>query len=122
LVLVLAITWAADMLGTSMFKRGIAKPFYVLGRRVHHSCIYLIVPGAYLLIGALFLLGFIHIQWGTLWTDLGYAGVIAVLAMAVDFIGDMYGPSMRENAFLHHEWIYTLVPAYLFTYVLHFTL
>lgn len=122
LVFVLACTWFVDQLGTSMYKRGFAKPFYILGRRIHHSCIYVIVPAAYVLLGWLFLLGFVHIQFRSIWVNLGYGSIIAALAMAVDFVGDRYWPTIRSNAVLHHEWIYTLVPAYIFTFVVHFTI
>lgn len=122
LSLILVITWLADMVGTAMYRRGFAKPFYVLGRRVHHSCIYLIVPASYLILGTLYLLGYVQVIWGSLWTNLAYAAIITSLVMAADFLGDRYWPRIRKKAVLHHEWIYTLLPAFIFTYVVHITL
>jgi hypothetical protein len=122
LVLLVYSTWLADKAGTAMYERGFAKPFYIWGRRIHHSCIYLIVPASYVILGTLFFLGYVQIVWGLLWIKLAFAGVIAGLAMAADFLGDKYWPRIRKDAVLHHEWIYTLLPAYLFTYVVHITL
>lgn len=42
--------------------------------------------------------------------------------MSVDFLGDRLWPQIRKNAILHHELIYSLLPAYVFTYVIHITL
>jgi len=119
LLCVLACTCFADLLGTAMFRRGFAKPFYILGHRIHHNCIYMIVPVSYAIIGVLFLLGVVRIEWAAFWDKLAMAGLIATVAMATDFLGDRYWPKIRANALLHHEWIYTLVPAYLFAYVVH---
>ena len=119
LAFVLALTCFADVLGTAMYRRGYAKPFYLHGRRIHHSCLYAIVPISYAIVGVLFMLGIVQVQWNAFWDKLAVAGLIASFAMATDFIGDRYWPSIRRNAVLHHEWIYTLVPAYVFTYMIH---
>ena len=119
---ILLSTWLADKAGTAMFERGFAKPFYVLGRRIHHSCIYLIVPLSYLVLGAMFFLGYVEVIWGAFWIKLALAGILTTLTMVADFLGDRYWPTIRKNAVLHHEWIYTVVPAYLFTYVVHINL
>ncbi|HUI85551.1 MAG TPA: hypothetical protein VLY21_00150 [Nitrososphaerales archaeon] len=119
LLFVLACTLFADILGTAMFKRGFAKPFYILGRRIHHNCIYVIVPVSYGIVGVLFLLGVVQIEWAAFWDKLAIAGLLATAAIATDVLGDRYWPRIRINAVLHHEWIYTLVPAYVFTYMVH---
>jgi len=121
LILILLSTWLVDKAGTAMFERGFAKPFYVLGRRIHHSCIYLIVPVSYLALGTMFFLGYVQVIWVAFWIKLALAGILTTLTMALDFLGDRYWPRIRKNAVLHHEWIYTVVPAYVFTYVVHVT-
>ena len=121
LVFILFSTWLVDKAGTAMFERGFAKPFYILGRRIHHSCIYFIVPASYIALWGLFFMGYVQVIWGLLWIKLAIAGVITGLAMLADFLGDKYWTRMRKDAVLHHEWIYTLLPAYLFTYVVHIT-
>jgi hypothetical protein len=115
---ILLSTVIVDKLGTAMFKRGFAKPFYIRGRRVHHRCIYLIVPGLYGIFLALYLLGYVQILWGSLYYNLAYTIGILALTMSVDFLGDKFWPKIRKNVILHHEWIYTLVPAYVLTYIL----
>ena len=115
---ILLSTIIVDKLGTAMFKRGFAKPFYIKGRRVHHKCIYLIVPGLYGFFLGLYLLGYVQILWNSLYYNLAYTIAILGLTMSIDFLGDRFWPKIRKNVILHHEWIYTLVPAYVLTYVL----
>jgi hypothetical protein len=122
LAAVLVSTWFVDEVGTLAYSKGFSKPFYILGRRIHHSCIYLIVPSVYAVLLVLFFLGYVHIVRASLWTNITYAAMITSLAMGVDFLGDRYWPRIRKNAILHHEWIYTVLPAYVFTYVIHITL
>ena len=115
---ILLSTIIVDKLGTAMFKRGFAKPFYIKGRRVHHKCIYLIVPGLYGFFLGLYLLGYVQILWNSLYYNLAYTIAILGLTMSIDYLGDRFWPKIRKNVILHHEWIYTLVPAYVLTYVL----
>ena len=115
---VLLSTIIVDKLGTAMFKRGFAKPFYIRGRRVHHRCIYLIVPSLYSIFLSLYLLGYVQIAWSSLYYNLAYTIAILGITMSIDFLGDRFWPKIRKNVILHHEWIYTLVPAYVLTYVL----
>lgn len=119
LVVIVVTTWVADKAGTTMYKKGFAKPFYILGRRIHHDCIYLIVPISYVTIGTLFLLGYAQIVWQSLWLKLAFAGLIVIVTMGADVLGDRLWPQIRKNAILHHELIYSLLPAYLFTFVIH---
>jgi hypothetical protein len=115
---VLIATFAVDKLGSAMFKRGFAKPFYIKGHRVHHRSLYLIVPALYTIFLSLYVMGYIRIQWGSLWDNLAYTIVILAITMSIDFLGDKFWPKIRKNVILHHEWIYALVPAYVLTYVL----
>ncbi len=115
---VLLATVFVDKLGTAMFKRGFAKPFYIKGRRVHHRCIYMIVPGLYAFFLSLYLLGYVRILWGSLYYNVTYTVIILAVTMSIDFLGDKFWPRIRKNVVLHHEWIYALLPAYVLTYVL----
>ncbi|MGI0091751.1 MAG: hypothetical protein ACREBS_08580 [Nitrososphaerales archaeon] len=117
LVVLILSTFVVDKLGTAMFKRGFAKPFYIKGHRIHHSCIYFLVPAAYAIFVGLFLLGFIQINWRLLWNNIAYTTLLLAGTLLLDFVGDKYWPKIRKNVILHHEWLYTLVPAYILTYV-----
>jgi hypothetical protein len=119
---ILAATWSIDRLGTAMYEKGFAKPFFIKGKRVHHSCIYLIAPASYTALVALFLLGYVHVLWSGLWIRLGYMVLIVTLSICADFLGDTFWPTIRKNAIVHHEWIYTILPVYLLTYVVNVTL
>ena len=114
---ILGITILVDLLGTAMFRRGFAKPFYLRGRRIHHNCIYLIIPACYVMLAGLFLLGYVQLIHDLFWFRLGYVGLLTGACVAFDFIGDRYWPEIRKNAILHHEWIYSVIPLYIFTNV-----
>ena len=115
---ILLATVVVDKLGTAMFKRGFAKPFYIKGHRVHHRCIYLFIPALYSVFLALYLLGYVRILWGSLYYNLAITVMILAITLSIDFLGDKFWPRLRKNVVLHHEWLYALVPAYVLTYVL----
>ncbi len=106
------------MLGTAMFRRGFAKPFYLKGRRIHHNCIYLIIPAAYGILAGLFILGHAKLIHGPLWMDIGYVGALTGVCIVIDFVGDKFWPEIRKDVILHHEWIYSVIPIYIFTNVI----
>lgn len=118
-ILIFGITILVDALGTAMFRRGFAKPFYIKGRRIHHSCIYLIIPVGYSILAGLFLLGYAQPIHNSFWMRVGYVGLLAGACLAVDFIGDRFWPEIRKNVILHHEWMYSIIPVYIFTNVVH---
>lgn len=117
LAILMFSTFVVDKLGTAMFKRGFAKPFYIKGHRIHHSCIYFIVPSLYGLFLALYFLGYIQPIWYLLWFKIAYTGVLVAATLAIDFIGDKYWPKIRKDVWWHHEWVYTILPAYILTFV-----
>ncbi|MDA4111704.1 MAG: hypothetical protein OK439_04145 [Thaumarchaeota archaeon] len=117
LALIMFSTLVVDKLGTAAFKRGFAKPFYIKGHRIHHNCIYFIVPLLYGLFLGLFLLGYVQLLWSSLWDKVAFTFILVAATLAVDFIGDKYWPKIRRDVILHHEWIYAVLPAYVFTYV-----
>jgi hypothetical protein len=115
--LIMLSTFVVDKLGTAMFKRGFAKPFYLKGHRIHHSCIYFIVPSLYGLFIGLYLMGYIQPIWTLLWFKIAYTSVLVAATLAIDFLGDKYWPKIRKDVFWHHEWIYTILPAYILVFV-----
>jgi len=114
LAFLLAASFIIDKLGSAMFRRGFAKPFYLKGKRIHHKIIYIIIPLGYLAISELYLMGYIIFEWAHLWTTVGFLCIITAACIAVDFIGDRFWPEIRKNVILHHELVYTLIPVYLF--------
>lgn len=120
LAAVLILASLVNELGDVMFRRGFAKPFYVKGHRIHHrDVLFILFPAAYTMIVSLILLGFIHVIWGTFWTGIETTLLITAGCFVLDFAldGVSFG-TMREKAILHHEWVYLLIPAYVFTHVL----
>ncbi len=120
LLFVLGVTVVVDKLGTAMYHRGFAKPFYIRGRRIHHSCIYAIAPISYGILSTLFFFG--YIGFTDIWLRVAYTGVVCAACVAVDFLGDKFWPEIRKNVIIHHEWVYAIIPAYIFTFVIVVTL
>jgi hypothetical protein len=110
----LALTFVIDKLGSALFHRGFAKPYYVRGRRIHHKVIYVIVPVTYGIFSLLYLFGYVELSWSSLWGQLAVLSAIVAGCIAIDAIGDRFWPEIRKNVIFHHEWIYTLIPAYIF--------
>ena len=117
LAILMISTYVVDQLGTAMFKRGFAKPFYLKGYRVHHSCIYFIVPGLYGLFLALYFTGYVQPIMTYIWLKMAFTGVLVAGTLTFDFIGDRYWPKIRKDVFWHHEWMYSILPAYILTFV-----
>ncbi len=97
---ILFSTFVVDKLGTAMFKRGFAKPFYLKGHRIHHSCIYFIVPSLYGLFIGLYLMGYIQPIWTLLWFKIAYTSVLVAATLAIDFLGDKYLAKDQEGCIL----------------------
>lgn len=107
--------FAVDKLGDFMFRKGYAKPFFVLGRRVHHVWISALLPFCYLAFSYFIITGNIHPILDLFWYRLALILPVVGFCLAVDFIGD----SRKESStgMLRHEWIYALIPAYILTFV-----
>ncbi|MGH2639908.1 MAG: hypothetical protein ACRDF4_11625 [Rhabdochlamydiaceae bacterium] len=116
-IVVLFATIFADKVGTFLFHRGYAKPFYIKGRRVHHVWIYLIMPLAYVVFSTLLLLGYILPIWSDMYVRLVSIFVVAGVCMFVDFMGDKLWPRIRKNVILHHELVYALIFVYVIQFV-----
>ena len=115
LVAVVAV-FVVDKLGNFMFKRGYAKPFFVFGKRMHHMWIYVLVPLGYLAISFLVMSGDVQLIRHLLWYRMALFIPIVALCLAVDFVGDALKRG-ASTGILRHEWVYALIPAYVFTFV-----
>ncbi len=114
-VVALAATVAIDKVANFMFRRGYAKPFYVLGKRVHHVWIYGLVPACYLALSYLMLVGDVQLIRSLIWFRLSVLVALIGLCMSVDFVGDTW--RKRSGGLIRHEWVYALIPAYIFTFL-----
>jgi len=116
-LIVLLTTIFADRLGTFLFHRGYAKPFYIKGHRIHHVWINLIIPLSYILFCVFLLLGYVLPIWDGMYLRLASIFAIAGVCMFIDFMGDKLWPTIRKNVILHHEWVYTLILLYIILFV-----
>ena len=112
---VIVIASILDKFGDAMFKRGVAKPFYVLGHRLHHRHFLLVIlPLLYSGLGALILSGYVRIVGSLLWTGLASTLVVSVACLATDLALDYRSSTVRSLGLFRHELIYLLIPAYAF--------
>ena len=111
----IATALVLDKLGSFMFRRGYVKPFFVLGRRVHHAWISVLLPFCYLAFGYFIITGNIHPIWNLFWYRLALILPVVGLCLAVDFIGD--GRKASSTGIFRYEWVYALIPVYIFTFV-----
>ena len=114
-VAVLAVALLLNEFGNSMFRRGVAMPFFFGRRRLHHrQVLYYGLPAAYAAIATLFFAGYITIVWSLFWTGLVSTVIIGAGCMAFDLVLDYVRGGGRWG-FLHHELVYLAVPAFAFT-------
>ena len=111
----LAAASLLNQFGNTMFRKGVAMPFFIGRRRVHHRhVLFYFLPAAYATLAAMFLAGYIRIVWSLFWTGLVTTFAIAVTCLALDLSIDYIRGTGRWG-FLHHELIYLTVPAFAFT-------
>lgn len=109
-----AVASALDKFGDAMFERGVARPFFLGGYRLHHrSFLFKAVPVVYIGIAAMVLTGLVKIQWGLFWTGLAGTSLVAVDCLVLDLTIDYFRRG-REHGPLSHELVYLAVPAYAF--------
>ena len=114
-VAVLATALVLNELGNSMFRRGVAMPFFLGRRRLHHrQVLYYGLPAAYATIATLFFAGYITVVWSLFWTGLVTTALIAASCLLFDLTLD-YIKGKGRWGYLHHELVYLVVPAYVFT-------
>ncbi|MGP8057115.1 MAG: hypothetical protein ACLP9K_05905 [Nitrososphaerales archaeon] len=115
LIAVVATALTIDKLGSFMFRRGYANPFFVLGRRVHHVWVSVLLPFCYIVFIYFMITGYIHPIWDLFWYRLALILPVVGFCLAVDFICD--SRKIGSTGVLRHEWVYVLIPAYIFTFV-----
>ena len=102
--------------GDAMFRRGIARPFYILGRRLHHRQFLLLgLPILYASLAFLVLTRVVHVIWALLWTGLAGTLTIGVACLAFDLALDYTSTKGISRGILHHELIYLLIPMFAFS-------
>lgn len=111
----LAAALVLDKLGSFMFRRGYAKPFFVFGRRVHHVWVSILLPVCYLAFCCFIITGNIHPIWDLFWYRLALILPVVCLCLAVDFICDSRKAS--STGIFRHEWVYALIPVYIFAFI-----
>ncbi len=116
---ILLLASLGDKLGDVMFRKGLARPFYLRGHRIHHRSVVLhAFPAAYVLVAALIVLGSVQVVWHSFWTSVEITFLIAAGCLLLDLALDRVSSSERERAVLHHELVYLAIPAYVFTHLL----
>ncbi len=104
-----------DRFGDFMFRRGVARPFFVGRYRLHHKrFLFVFLPMGYALLSTLILAGYIQIIWSEFWTGIVSTSMIAASCLFLDLVLD-YARESRGWSFIHHELIYFAVPAFAFT-------
>lgn len=118
-VVVLSISTFVNKAGDYLYRRGIAKPFYLRGYRVHHrKFLTAFVPAFYVAVATLIFLHFARVLWGSLWPSVEITVFLAAFCLTLDFTLDwLTTAEKRMNLVLHHEWLYFVLPAYIFTHM-----
>jgi hypothetical protein len=115
---VLTSTLVLDKAGDFFYHKGIAKPFYLFGHRLHHRSVLLsIVPATYLAVASLLYLHYARVLWYSFWSSLEITLFLAAACLTIDMTLDAFSSAETRRALLHHEWVYVLVPAYAFTHL-----
>ncbi|MDG6902553.1 MAG: hypothetical protein JRM80_11435 [Nitrososphaerota archaeon] len=117
----LAISSILDKFGDAMFERGVARPFFLGKRRLHHRSALKAVPVAYLAMASMILVGMVKIQWGLFWTGLAGTSLVLVDCLMLDMTFD-YVRQGRGWGVLRHELVYLVVPMYAFVAFLRFAI
>jgi hypothetical protein len=114
-VATLAIAAGVNRLGDAMFRRGVARPFFVGRYRLHHRrFLFVFLPAGYITLSLMILAGFIQIIWTDFWTGILSTLLIAASCLILD-LGIDYAKNQGGWGFFHHELIYLAVPAFAFS-------
>jgi hypothetical protein len=117
-IAILSATAFLDKAGDLLYHKGIVKPFYLLGHRLHHRGFLLaIVPASYAVVGTLIYLHYARVMWYAFWPSVEITFILAGVCLTFDIVLDALSTREKRMALLHHEWVYILVPAYVFTHI-----
>jgi len=118
-IVVVSSTAILNKAGDLLYHKGIAKPFYLLGHRLHHRNFLLaIVPATYVVVATLIYVHFMRILWYSFWPSVEITFFLVGICLTIDLTLDALSTVEKRRALLHHEWVYVLVPAYAFTHLL----
>jgi hypothetical protein len=108
-----------DKLGNWLYGKGIAKPFYLWGHRLHHRTFLLaLVPSSYSVVAVMIYLHYVRVLWYSFWPSAEVTLALVGACLAFDLVVDALSRRVKKNAILNHEWVYVVVPAYVFTHLL----
>ncbi len=117
-LVVLSSTVILNKVGDLLYHRGIAKPFYLLGHRLHHkNFLVALVPASYVIVASMIYLHYIRVLWSDFWPSVEVTLFLAGTCLMIDLTLDALSSVEKRRALLHHEWVYVLVPAYAFTHL-----
>ncbi len=114
-VATLAIAAVLNRFGDAMFRRGVARPFFVGRYRLHHRrFLFVFLPTGYAILSLLILVGYVEIIWSDFWTGIVSTLIIAASCLLLD-LGIDYAKAGGGWRYIHHELIYLAVPAFAFS-------
>lgn len=117
-IVVLSSTATLNKAGDFLYHKGMAKPFYLLGHRLHHKNFLLaIVPASYVTVATLIFLHYMRVLWSAFWPSVEITLLLSGVCLALDIAVDALSSKEKRRALLHHEWVYLVVPAYAFTHL-----
>jgi hypothetical protein len=120
-IFVVSSTLVLNKLGDLLYHKGIAKPFYLFGHRLHHRNFLLaLVPATYAAVATLIYTHYARVLWYTFWPSVEITLFLAGICLTIDFTLDAISSVEKKRGFLHHEWVYVVVPAYVFTHLIAF--
>jgi hypothetical protein len=115
---ILSSTLILDKVGDFLYHKGVVKPFYLLGHRLHHRSVLLsVVPATYVAVATLIYLHYVRVLWSSFWPSVEFTLFLAGSCLMLDFALDALSNADKRRALLHHEWVYVIVPAYVFTHL-----
>jgi len=118
-MIVVASTVVLNEVGDLLYYKGIAKPFYLMGHRLHHRNFLLaLVPATYVAVATLLYLHYARVLWYSFWPSVEITLFLAGICLTIDFTLDAISTVDKNRALLHHEWVYVVVPAYVFTHLI----
>ena len=120
-IIVVSSTVVLNKVGDFLYHKGIAKPFYLFGHRLHHRNFLLaLVPATYLAVATMIYMHYARVLWYSFWPSVEITLLLAGICLMVDFTLDAISSVEKNRALLHHEWVYVVVPAYVFTHLIAF--
>jgi len=105
-MVVVASTVLLNKAGDLLYKKGIAKPFYLLGYRLHHRhFLFALVPTTYVAVASLLYLHYLRVLWSSFWPSVEVTLFLAGMCLTIDLALDALSSVEKRRALLHHEWV-----------------